>query len=60
MRTGTSTTVVAGEWGKQKVPAIDLLGDDGPVLWGLTYRFTAQILTCMGHRLPGGSEVQIR
>ena len=54
------TTVVAGEWGERKVPAIDLLGDDGPVLWGLTYRFTAQILTCMGHRLPGGSEVQIR
>ena len=54
------TTVVSGEWGKQEVPAIDLLGDDGPVLWGLTYRFTAQILACMGHRLPGGSEVQIR
>ena len=54
------TTVVAGEWGKRKVPAIDLLGAEGPVLWGLTYRFTAQILACTGHRLPGGTEVQIR
>ncbi len=54
------TTVVSGEWGKREVPAIDLLGDEGPVLWGLTYRFTAQILSCIGHRLPGGSEVQLR
>lgn len=54
------TTVVAGEWGKRKVPAIDLPGAEGPVLWGLTYRFTAQILACIGHRLPGGTEVQIR
>lgn len=54
------TAVVAGEWGKRKVPAIDLLGAEGPVLWGLTYRFTAQVLACIGHRLPGGDEVQIR
>ena len=53
-------TVVSGEWGKREVPAIDLLGSEGPVLWGLTYRFTAQILACTGCRLPGGSEVQIR
>ncbi len=53
-------TVVEGEWGKRKVPAIDLLGAEGPVLWGLTYRFTAQVLACIGHRLPGGDEVQIR
>ena len=54
------TAEVAGEWGKRKVPAIDLLGAEGPVLWGLTYRFTAQVLACIGHRLPGGAEVQIR
>ncbi|MCY3770899.1 MAG: CoA pyrophosphatase [Gemmatimonadetes bacterium] len=54
------TTVVSGEWGKQEVPAIDLLGAEEPVLWGLTYRFTAQILACIGHRIPGGTEVQIR
>ena len=53
------TTVVAGDWGKREVSAIDLLGDEGPVLWGLTYRFTAQVLACIGHRLPGGAEVQI-
>lgn len=54
------TTVVSGEWGKREVPAIDLPGDEGPVLWGLTYRFTAQILACIGHSIPGGTEVQIR
>lgn len=54
------SVVVSGEWGHQEVPAIDLLGPDGPVLWGLTYRFTAQILACIGHRIPGGTEVQIR
>ena len=53
-------TVVSGEWGKREVPAIDLLGGERPMLWGLTYRFTAQILASIGHRLPGGSEVQIR
>ena len=54
------TTVVSGEWGKREVPAINLLSGEGPVLWGLTYRFTAQILACIGHRLPGGTDVQIR
>ena len=53
-------TVVSGEWGKREVPAINLLNGGGPVLWGLTYRFTAQILASIGCRLPGGSEVQIR
>lgn len=54
------TTTVAGEWGEREVSAIDLLDGDGPVLWGLTYRFTAQVLACVGHELPGGSEVQLR
>ncbi len=53
-------TVVSGEWGEREVPAINLLSGEGPVLWGLTYRFTAQILACIGHRLPGGTDVQIR
>lgn len=54
------TTAVAGEWGEREVAAIDLLDGDGPVLWGLTYRFTAQVLACAGHPLPGGSGVQLR
>ncbi|MDE2847738.1 MAG: CoA pyrophosphatase [Gemmatimonadota bacterium] len=54
------TTTVAGEWGAREVCAIDLLDGEGPVLWGLTYRFTAQVLACAGHELPGGSEVQLR
>lgn len=54
------TATVAGEWGVREVCAIDLLDGEGPVLWGLTYRFTAQVLACAGHRLPGGSEVQLR
>ena len=54
------TTTVAGEWGTREVSAIDLLDGEGPVLWGLTYRFTAQVLACTGHELPGGSEVQLR
>ena len=54
------TTVVAGEWGKREVAAIDILDGEGPVLWGLTYRFTAQVLACAGHLLPGGSELQLR
>ena len=54
------TTTVAGEWGDREVCAIDLLDGEGPVLWGLTYRFTAQVLACAGHKLPGGSEVQLR
>ncbi|MXY48542.1 MAG: CoA pyrophosphatase [Gemmatimonadetes bacterium] len=54
------TTTVEGEWGAREVCAIDLLDGEGPVLWGLTYRFTAQVLACAGHELPGGSEVQLR
>ena len=54
------TTTVAGEWGEREVCAIDLLDGKGPVLWGLTYRFTAQVLAGVGHELPGGSEVQLR
>ena len=54
------TAVVSGDWGEREVPAIDLLDTEGPVLWGLTYRFTAQILARIGHRLPDGTEVQIR
>lgn len=50
---------VNGPWGKRKVPAITLLGEGYPVLWGLTYRFTAQILGCLGHHIPGGSDLQI-
>lgn len=54
------TTTVAGEWGAREVRAIEILDGEGPVLWGLTYRFTAQVLAAAGHDLPGGSEVQLR
>ena len=54
------TATVAGDWGEREVCAIDVLDGEGPVLWGLTYRFTAQVLACAGHELPGGSEVQLR
>ena len=54
------TTTVTGEWGAREVCAIEVLEGEGPVLWGLTYRFTAQVLACAGHELPGGSEVQLR
>ena len=33
-------------------PAIDLLGGDGPVLWGITYRLTEQFLSVIDHPLP--------
>lgn len=33
-------------------PALDLLGQDGPVLWGITYRLTEQFLEVIGHPLP--------
>ena len=52
-------TEISGDWGKSRVPAINLLGSGHPVLWGLTYRFSAQILSCLGCELPGGSDVQI-
>ncbi len=54
------TAMVAGDWGEREVCAIAVLDGEGPVLWGLTYRFTAQVLACAGHELPGGSEVQLR
>ena len=36
----------------REYPALDLLGPGRPVLWGLTYRFTAQLLRLAGHCLP--------
>ena len=33
-------------------PAVDLLGPGRPVLWGITYRFAAQLLQLTGHRMP--------
>jgi 8-oxo-dGTP pyrophosphatase MutT (NUDIX family) len=37
----------------QLYPALDLLGPDRPVLWGMTYRLTAQLLElCRLPRLP--------
>ena len=38
--------------GGQQVPALDVLGPDQPVLWGLTYRFVVRLLHLLGHRLP--------
>ena len=40
-------------WGDlRQVPAIDLLGPDRPLLWGLTYRLIAQLTSFIGHELP--------
>ncbi len=36
----------------KEVPAIDLLGPNRPLLWGLTYRLVAQLLGFLGHSLP--------
>lgn len=36
------------------LPAIDLLGPDRPVLWGITYRLTARLLELVGRPLPRG------
>lgn len=33
-------------------PAIDLLGPTRPLLWGITYRFTAQLAALADHPLP--------
>ncbi|MEW6751183.1 MAG: CoA pyrophosphatase [Candidatus Latescibacterota bacterium] len=41
----------------RSLPAIDLLGPGRPVLWGITYRFTAQLLRLAGHRLPRAEEM---
>lgn len=34
------------------VPAIDLLGPNRPLLWGITYRFVAQLMQLAGQPLP--------
>tara|TARA_Y100001934_G_C11605490_1_gene429713 strand:- start:317 stop:451 length:135 start_codon:yes stop_codon:yes gene_type:complete len=34
------------------MPAIDVLGTKEPLLWGITYRFTAQLVHLLGHSLP--------
>ncbi len=34
------------------LPAIDLLGPGKPPLWGITYRFVAQLMRLAGHPLP--------
>jgi len=36
----------------REVPAIDLLGPNRPVLWGLTYRIVAQLVSFTGNTLP--------
>jgi 8-oxo-dGTP pyrophosphatase MutT (NUDIX family) len=53
------TTRVRGVWGERRVPALDLLGEGHPALWGLTYRFVAQVLRLAGVDLPGGTDTQI-
>ncbi|MBT4501448.1 MAG: CoA pyrophosphatase [Gemmatimonadetes bacterium] len=35
------------------LPAIDILGPDRPVLWGITYRFVSQLFALAGYPLPG-------
>ena len=35
------------------LPAIDILGPDKPILWGLTYRLVGQLLQLVGYSLPG-------
>ena len=41
---------------ERTLPAIDLLGPGRPILWGLTYRFVAQLLKLLGHEIPGSAE----
>lgn len=36
----------------KEVPSIDLLGPNRPVLWGLTYRLVAQLISFTNHTLP--------
>ena len=36
----------------RRLPAIDLLGPDKPLLWGITYRFVAQLMHLAGRPLP--------
>jgi 8-oxo-dGTP pyrophosphatase MutT (NUDIX family) len=35
------------------LPAIDILGPQKPILWGLTYRLVGQLLQLVGQGLPG-------
>lgn len=35
------------------LPAIDILGPDRTVLWGITYRFVSQLFELVGYPLPG-------
>lgn len=48
---------VRGQWGERQVPAIQLFEDSEPVLWGLTYRMTVQLLGFAGIQLPGATAV---
>ena len=40
------------------MPAIDVLGAKNPLLWGITYRFTAQLIHLLGHLLPVHSSAE--
>ncbi len=40
------------------MPAIDVLGAKNPLLWGITYRFTAQLVQLLGHLLPVHSSAE--
>ncbi|MFT5088134.1 MAG: 8-oxo-dGTP pyrophosphatase MutT (NUDIX family) [Candidatus Latescibacterota bacterium] len=40
------------------MPAIDLLGPEHPLLWGITYRFTAQLTALLGNPLPAKAPVE--
>ena len=40
------------------MPAIDVLGAKKPLLWGITYHFTAQLVDLLGHLLPVHSSAE--
>jgi len=40
------------------MPAVDLLGPKRPLLWGITYRFTAQLTALLGKPLPPKASVE--
>ena len=40
------------------MPAIDVLGAKTPLLWGITYRFTAQLIDLLGYLLPVDSPAE--
>jgi 8-oxo-dGTP pyrophosphatase MutT (NUDIX family) len=44
---------------QRRLPAIDLLGPGRPLLWGITYRFTARLLELAGHGLPSASQAAL-